>query len=501
MEWIKKMFAHSPKYSAVFMGMEGAGKTSLIHFLRTGKYYLDIQYTEKDKGFNVAHAHLGDCDVTLFEIAGRADYHLRCKGWEQFCWNKNVIVFAVECSSDTRDMMIAGKIIRWLSTRMALSDIPILVVGTKNEMRRSRTPRELWRDLGIGGIPAERRDLVLCTTVSCEDNVGMKDLMQKLLDCAQACKQARQDRLQSKKKKSRIGKWLTTRRLRFSKWRKSRSSAKKDHRRQHQRSRSDSVVSVEQRRTSSELFPDQQRNVAVDDSEVARSRDLDLVHPSSNTARASVNDKPIVDVMTMRRTIRDDGGDGEGGGELEADPRAPSKHELTPTPTLPRTATTMRTGAPVRIRGRPNQRAAPSTAMLERTKTEVSEDALLPGGSSKAGNARSSNLRRAEARHTSTNGMTMVADGNGDSWSPDQRTGRSTPERVAVVVPQHTGRSTVYDYSESGDAPVIQSAAASRDHVSVSQQKNKGVTTARMSAVPVAKKQSWFQKLRGSNVH
>ncbi|KAM9356919.1 ADP-ribosylation factor-like protein 9 [Symphorus nematophorus] len=107
------------------LGLDGAGKTSLLHCLATGSLEQDMQPTQ---GFNAVSINREDLHIEFLEIGGKEELR---PYWQRYMSKALLLVFVVD-SSDSDLFPIAKKHLHELLATD--SDLPLMVLANKQDL-------------------------------------------------------------------------------------------------------------------------------------------------------------------------------------------------------------------------------------------------------------------------------------------------------------------------------------------------------------------------------
>ncbi|XP_047442001.1 ADP-ribosylation factor-like protein 9 [Mugil cephalus] len=110
------------------LGLEGAGKTSLLHCLSTGSLEQDMEPTQ---GFNAVSVNRDDLHIEFLEIGGKDDLR---PYWERYMSKALLLVFVVD-SSDPERFPVAKKHLHELLASRPL--LPLMVLANKRDLPSS----------------------------------------------------------------------------------------------------------------------------------------------------------------------------------------------------------------------------------------------------------------------------------------------------------------------------------------------------------------------------
>jgi len=140
------------------IGLQNAGKTSLVNVIATGAFHEDMLPTV---GFNMRKVTRGSVTIKLWDLGGQPRFRSM---WERYCRGVQAIVFVVD-SADLDNMEAAKKELQDLLSRPPLAGIPLLVLGNKSDLAEALTVGEVTDRLGLKDL----RDREVCVySISCK---------------------------------------------------------------------------------------------------------------------------------------------------------------------------------------------------------------------------------------------------------------------------------------------------------------------------------------------
>ncbi|KAG5534345.1 hypothetical protein RHGRI_022465 [Rhododendron griersonianum] len=153
------------------VGLQNAGKTSLVNGIATGGYSEDRIPTV---GFNMRKVTKGNVTIKLWDLGGQR----RFRGmWERYCRGVSAIVYVVD-AADRDSVPISRTELHELLTKPSLSGIPLLVLGNKIDKSEALSKQALVDQLGLDSI--QERE-VCCYMISCKDSVNIDAVLDWLI--------------------------------------------------------------------------------------------------------------------------------------------------------------------------------------------------------------------------------------------------------------------------------------------------------------------------------
>ncbi|KAM4732532.1 ADP-ribosylation factor-like protein 9 [Anableps anableps] len=122
------------------LGLDGAGKTSLLHCFSSGSLEQDVEPTQ---GFNAISISRDDMDIEFLEIGGKENLR---PYWQRYMSKALLLVFVVD-SSDPELFPVAKKLLHDL---LALHPyLPLMVLANKQDLPGSCTITDLHDALSL----------------------------------------------------------------------------------------------------------------------------------------------------------------------------------------------------------------------------------------------------------------------------------------------------------------------------------------------------------------
>ncbi|KAI4885316.1 hypothetical protein NFI96_030552 [Prochilodus magdalenae] len=158
------------------LGLEGAGKTSLLHCFATGSLEQDVTPTE---GFNAVSINTDELHIEFLEIGGvekLRDY------WQMYLKKARVLVFVVD-SADPASFALAKTHLHQLLA--ADPYLPLVLLANKQDLPGAHGVADLYESLALGSVGDARKLCVLGTQVRkgrTEANVGVQDARELIIE-------------------------------------------------------------------------------------------------------------------------------------------------------------------------------------------------------------------------------------------------------------------------------------------------------------------------------
>ncbi|XP_049848878.1 ADP-ribosylation factor-like protein 8 [Schistocerca gregaria] len=159
--WIKSLFWRQ-EMELTLVGLQNSGKSTLVNSIATGTFE-DMAPTV---GFNMKKVTKGNVSIKMWDIGGQQKFRSM---WERYCRGVNAIVFVVD-SADLDRIPQARKELHLLVNKSQLSDIPLLVLGNKNDLQGALSLDNLIKEMDLTSIKGRE---VCCYSISAKNVVNI----------------------------------------------------------------------------------------------------------------------------------------------------------------------------------------------------------------------------------------------------------------------------------------------------------------------------------------
>lgn len=126
LEWLQGIF-FSQEMELTILGLQNAGKTTLVNLLSTGDFTDDRIPTV---GFNMRRVQKGGVTLKIWDLGGQARFRTM---WERYCRGVSAVVFVVD-AADPERFETAKVELHDILSRPALATIPVLVLANKSDL-------------------------------------------------------------------------------------------------------------------------------------------------------------------------------------------------------------------------------------------------------------------------------------------------------------------------------------------------------------------------------
>ncbi|KAI9767427.1 MAG: ADP-ribosylation factor-like protein 8B-A [Geoglossum simile] len=153
------------------IGLQNAGKTSLLRVLAGGEFTIDSIPTV---GFNMKRVQKGHVTLKCWDLGGQPRFRSM---WERYCRGVNAIVFIVD-SADRAALPIARDELHALLEKPVLDGIPLLVLGNKSDLEDKLSVDELIEEMDLRAVSHRE---VSCYGISAKEETNLDAVLQWLI--------------------------------------------------------------------------------------------------------------------------------------------------------------------------------------------------------------------------------------------------------------------------------------------------------------------------------
>ncbi|KAI7801502.1 ADP-ribosylation factor-like protein 9 [Triplophysa rosa] len=160
----------------LFLGLDGAGKTSLLHCFATGSLEQDVSPTQ---GFNAISINKEELQIEFLEIGGTEnlrDY------WQMYLCKARLLVFVVDSADAERFSLAKRHLHQLLSADPCL---PLVLLANKQDLPAARGITDLYGALELENVGDGHRLSVIGTQVKkgkSETNTGVQDARDLIIE-------------------------------------------------------------------------------------------------------------------------------------------------------------------------------------------------------------------------------------------------------------------------------------------------------------------------------
>ncbi|KAG6793087.1 hypothetical protein POTOM_002276 [Populus tomentosa] len=153
------------------IGLQNAGKTSLVNVIATGGYSEDMIPTV---GFNMRKVTKGNVTIKLWDLGGQPRFRSM---WERYCRAVSAIVYVVD-AADFDNLSVSRSELHDLLSKPSLSGIPLLVLGNKIDKPGALSKEDFMEQMGLKSITDRE---VCCYMISCKNSTNIDTVIDWLV--------------------------------------------------------------------------------------------------------------------------------------------------------------------------------------------------------------------------------------------------------------------------------------------------------------------------------
>ncbi|KAF2720105.1 ras small GTPase [Polychaeton citri CBS 116435] len=169
-DWLLRLF-WATEMDISMIGLQNAGKTSLLRVLAGGEFTIDSIPTV---GFNMKRVQKGHVTLKCWDLGGQPRFRSM---WERYCRGVSAIVFIVD-SADKEALTVAKEELHILLEKPSLSSIPLLVLGNKSDLPNHLNVDELIESLNLKAITQRE---VSCYGISAKEETNLDAVLEWLI--------------------------------------------------------------------------------------------------------------------------------------------------------------------------------------------------------------------------------------------------------------------------------------------------------------------------------
>ncbi|XP_020584226.1 ADP-ribosylation factor-like protein 8a isoform X2 [Phalaenopsis equestris] len=153
------------------IGLQNAGKTSLVNVIATGGYSEDMIPTV---GFNMKKVTKGNVTIKLWDLGGQPRFRSM---WERYCRAVSAIVYVVD-AADHDNLSITKGELHDLLSKPSLTGIPLLLLGNKIDKPEALSKEALTEEMDLKAITDRE---VSCFMISCKNTTNIDVVIEWLV--------------------------------------------------------------------------------------------------------------------------------------------------------------------------------------------------------------------------------------------------------------------------------------------------------------------------------
>lgn len=155
------------------LGLQNAGKTTLVNLISTGDFTDDRIPTV---GFNMRRVQKGGVTLKMWDLGGQARFRTM---WERYCRGVSAVVFVIDAADEDR-FETARVELQEILSRQALDGIPVLVLANKSDLPGA--VKDIPELIDIFGLKDIQNHEVSVYSISAKNSVNIDVTLQWLID-------------------------------------------------------------------------------------------------------------------------------------------------------------------------------------------------------------------------------------------------------------------------------------------------------------------------------
>ncbi|XP_035033748.1 ADP-ribosylation factor-like 10 isoform X2 [Hippoglossus stenolepis] len=172
----RKIWSHHRDYTAIteeveergkrqvlVLGLDGAGKSSMLQGLTPGPPAAKRGRCRPTRGFNFMSLNAPACRLDFLEIGGREDLR---RYWSEYLRRTHVLVYVVDSSDRKRLPLAKAELHRLLKVEPQL---PVVVLGNKQDKPDAIDVSELREALSLGSVTEDRKLFLLAAQLDSDE--------------------------------------------------------------------------------------------------------------------------------------------------------------------------------------------------------------------------------------------------------------------------------------------------------------------------------------------
>ncbi|KAL6227491.1 hypothetical protein ACLB2K_001448 [Fragaria x ananassa] len=170
LNWLRSLF-FKQEMELSLIGLQNAGKTSLVNVVATGGYSEDMIPTV---GFNMKKVTKGNVTIKLWDLGGQPRFRSM---WERYCRAVSAIVYVVD-AADPDNLSTSRGELHDLLSKSSLNGIPLLILGNKIDKPGALSKQALTDEMGLKSITDRE---VCCFMISCKNSTNIDSVIDWLV--------------------------------------------------------------------------------------------------------------------------------------------------------------------------------------------------------------------------------------------------------------------------------------------------------------------------------
>ncbi|XP_078436686.1 ADP-ribosylation factor-like protein 8b [Wolffia australiana] len=170
LNWLRSLF-FKQEMELSLIGLQNAGKTSLVNVIATGGYSEDMIPTV---GFNMRKVTKGNVTIKLWDLGGQPRFRSM---WERYCRAVSAIVYVVD-AADRESLQISKSELHDLLSKPSLAGIPLLILGNKVDKPEALSKQDFAEQMEVRSISNRE---VFYFMISCKNSTNINSVIDWLV--------------------------------------------------------------------------------------------------------------------------------------------------------------------------------------------------------------------------------------------------------------------------------------------------------------------------------
>ncbi|KAM4726179.1 ADP-ribosylation factor-like 10 [Anableps anableps] len=151
------------KRQVLVLGLDGAGKSSMLQGLTPGESAAKRGRCRPTRGFNFMSLDAPSCQLDFLEIGGGEDLR---RYWSDYLRRTHILVYVVDSSDRNRLPLAKAELHRLLRVEPLL---PVVILGNKQDKLNALSVAELHEALSLDVVSDERKLFLLAAQLDSEE--------------------------------------------------------------------------------------------------------------------------------------------------------------------------------------------------------------------------------------------------------------------------------------------------------------------------------------------
>lgn len=170
LNWFRSLF-FKQEMELSLIGLQNAGKTSLVNVIATGGY---SEVMIPTVGFNMKKVAKGNVTIKLWDLGGQLRFRSM---WESYCRAVSAIGYVVD-AADYENLSVSKSELHDLLSKPSLNEIPLLVLGNKIDKQGALSKSDLTERMGLKSITDRE---VCCFMIFCKNSTNIDTVIEWLV--------------------------------------------------------------------------------------------------------------------------------------------------------------------------------------------------------------------------------------------------------------------------------------------------------------------------------